>query len=508
MPSVVTYLLSALGVYWIAVFYRRWVLHARTQQFVLEQRRKAGIPDTDKRPLAVAAADAAQRRQRLFEEQMRQSEDVFGPAQPAPRPPAREKVAPRVSHKADTGVRKRAPPAHEPRKRERADSDTTSIKRNRTETQWSAPIAAYAQNRASRKRQADAQSEIHEDDQDTAPARKARRKVPDEELGEVDEDMDDIDEEMEDVSSASQPDDSDEIESMDEEDELVPGPEHGTKRAADTSNDHSPGDEWIDANGLRWCVGEDGVPRRLVTLVEMKPKYRMPRDAMHSDAKVKVPSYIEKFLSQEEYEEAKRKKQLSWQHELALSKNSAANSPLEGMSDDVEDSLASLVSRRSKATLRKGASELLYNDTVRTPHQLARSRASSIMGDDSFGASLSERSDDSRSFTSSISGKVPDMSNPSGSRRVALARSPAHSALRAPRYSGMHGTSSPLSPARGALDQAAKRKREEQLMAQIQESRKDSKGGKSASKESTASASNASLAGLSKPDANSPAPRS
>ena len=45
--SVLKGLFAALGAYWLVVFWRRWSIHARTQQFVLEQRRKAGIPDSD-----------------------------------------------------------------------------------------------------------------------------------------------------------------------------------------------------------------------------------------------------------------------------------------------------------------------------------------------------------------------------------------------------------------------------------------------------------------------------
>lgn len=460
MASVATYLLVAVGIYWTAVFWRRWTIHTRTQQFVLEQRRKAGIPDSDKRPLAVASADAAQRRQRAFEEQLRQAEDVFGPAQPAPYVPPREKPAPRHIAKAEPFTKKRTAASYEPRKRERDDNDVGPTKRNRT-------IKAYPRAQPSRKRQADAVPE--------ARSPKARRKGDDDVSFDFDE--------MADVSDSSQPEDeSVEEVSMDEDDELVPGPEHSKKRSADTSDDHHPGDEWLDANGLRWKIGDDKIPRRLVTLVEMKPKYRMPRDATHADSKARVPTYTERFLSHDEYEEAKRKKQLSWQHELALSKNSAANSPT-ASDDNVEDSLASLVSRRSKAGLRRGgANELLYSDASRTPQQVVRSRASSVAGDDSFGASLSEKSDESRSFSSSISANVTDTGNLSTSRRLSLARSPAHAALRAPRYAHAHVASpSPLSPARGSLDPAAKRRREEQIMSQIRASRESDKDKKSGS---------------------------
>ena len=62
MSSVFEYLLYAVAIYWATLLYQRWLVHSRTRRFVLDQRRKAGIPDSDHRPLAIAAADAAHRR--------------------------------------------------------------------------------------------------------------------------------------------------------------------------------------------------------------------------------------------------------------------------------------------------------------------------------------------------------------------------------------------------------------------------------------------------------------
>ncbi|WFD26905.1 hypothetical protein MNAN1_001894 [Malassezia nana] len=287
------------------------------------------------------------------------------------------------------------------------------------------------------------------------------------ESGDEDQEMD----EDEDEASESE---SDEAPSMEEEEIQETRTTHATsaKRPADTSNDHGPGDEWQDANGLRWRIGEDGIPRRAVMLVEMKLKYNMPRDTLHPDARVRVPTYVEKFLSHDEYEEAKRRKQLSWQHEAALSQ-SQSNSPQSFQSDDtVEDSLASLVARRSYAQLRsKAGRQLLFSD-VAEKGPLGRSRPASLVGDDSVSnISMSDPgADDSTSFSSSVAGDA----SLSSSRRLRLTRSPVTSPLArsasparyAPtlsqRYAHVHRPSSSiLSPSFRASSSHGPRQRDE-----------------------------------------------
>ncbi|WFD41785.1 putative protein kinase [Malassezia psittaci] len=466
MASIVTYLLSGLGVYWFAVFWQRWTLHSRTQQFILEQRRKAGIPDSDKRPLAVASIDAAKRRQKAFEDQLQRSEDVFGRTKSLPQPSLREPTKSKVPSRAPLpvsnkeSIRSKSQGTKSPgeiktssAKRGRSESDLDAAKRTRTDNVAQVPTSALADPKRSKRQQSDAHIDVAANN----PRRKARRLSP-----EVDQNTSEDDRES--MSEDSQPYDSESIESMDEEDELVAGTDSSKKRAVDTSDDHQPGDEWLDANGLRWRIGQDGVPRRLVTLVEMRPKYRMPKDAKHSDTKMKVASYVERFLSQAEYEEAKRRKLLSWQHELALANNSEASSPLASLSDEtVDDSLASLVSRRAKAGPRRNGDILLYNDVKRRPNKPARSLTSAM--DDSFNTSFSDRSDDSRSFSASISGKGLDSGVTISPRRIALTRSPANAALRAPRFSHVNASpSSPLSSSASTLDAGTKRRREQQLL--------------------------------------------
>lgn len=76
MPTLYQWALGALAVYWLTVLWRRWSTHARTERFVLEQRRKAGIPDSDRRPFAEAAADVRRRRQEELAAQLKRTEEI------------------------------------------------------------------------------------------------------------------------------------------------------------------------------------------------------------------------------------------------------------------------------------------------------------------------------------------------------------------------------------------------------------------------------------------------
>lgn len=458
------------------ILYRRWVVYSRTRHFILEQRRKAGIPDSDHRSLPEAAADAAARRQIDYEKQLQSSDDVFRPhvsrskalhSSFAPEAVFRPIPVPDVEQEAKTS---RVPPFEDP---ETFYGPTVPRRLHST------PISA------AKKRMADEISEAPEVEQrrSTVP-RRVRRKVsvevPDVHDAEEAEAMDEEDEENaseDEIESSMDEEDvsyDDDSEDMDEEEtgqvESQPA-STSMKRSADTSADHAPGDEWTDANGLRWCIGDDGIPRRAVMLIEMRPKYSMPRDTVHPDAQLRVPTYVERFLSHDEYEEAKRKKQLSWQHELSHAKGS---SPSSFQSDDVEDSLASMVARRSRGQAsRKGAHDLLFSDMIRSRRPNASNADNSpsniSMSDASF--------DDSASFSSSFRADQADLSG-----RLRLSRSTASPMRRdglpskslpllQQRYTRMYAPSPLSSPARRALDPEAKRKREERLMSRIRDER-------------------------------------
>lgn len=93
-----------------------------------------------------------------------------------------------------------------------------------------------------------------------------------------------------------------------------PGTKARGKRILDDSDDHEIGDEWTDLNGLRWRMGEDRELRREAIVVEMRFKYPdMPKDSRHPDAKIKIPVHVEKFLTEQEYDDMKSKKLLGFQ---------------------------------------------------------------------------------------------------------------------------------------------------------------------------------------------------
>lgn len=495
MPSFFECMLYALAIYWAGLFYHRWSVHARTRQFVLEQRRKAGIPDSDNRPLAVAAADVASRRQQEFERQIKETEDVFGRPNPAPMPRA---GVPKPSF--------RPAPVPQP-----SIVYSQPHGRHPSPETFYGPIHPKVQMAPARKRDADEISEMEASNDYHAVPRRVRRRVSliDDntqekpsatDVADGSEDGMEEDASLDESDSGSYEDDEvmDEVDDLEEseneensmdEDEIQQASTSQAapaKRPADTSGDHVPGDEWQDANGLRWRIGEDGIPRRAVMLVEMKLKYNMPRDTLHPDARARVPTYVEKFLSHDEYEEAKRRKQLSWQHEASHSQSHSDSPPSFQSDDTVEDSLASLVARRSYAQLRsKAGRQLLFSD-VAGSGPLGRSRPASLVGDDSMSnVSMSDHGpDDSTSFSSSMAGDGPL----SSSRRLRLARSPAASPLTrsasparyAPmlsqRYARSRGSSSSvLSPSHPALDPEVKRQRGELLLNRLRKERSESK---------------------------------
>ncbi|UZJ51743.1 hypothetical protein CBS101457_001063 [Exobasidium rhododendri] len=86
------------------------------------------------------------------------------------------------------------------------------------------------------------------------------------------------------------------------------------KRTIDDSEDREIGEEWTDLNGLKWKMGEDGQIRREAVIVEMRLKYpSMPKDSRHPDAKVQIPVHVERYLTEDEYKEARANKLLSHQ---------------------------------------------------------------------------------------------------------------------------------------------------------------------------------------------------
>lgn len=86
------------------------------------------------------------------------------------------------------------------------------------------------------------------------------------------------------------------------------------KRQADTSDDRQPGEEWTDFEGLRWRIHPDTHElQRWSDVLEWRSKYHMPRDSLHPMAKESHQVVVHKWLTRQEWEDAKAKKLLSFQ---------------------------------------------------------------------------------------------------------------------------------------------------------------------------------------------------
>ncbi|KZT12596.1 uncharacterized protein LAESUDRAFT_746145 [Laetiporus sulphureus 93-53] len=74
------------------------------------------------------------------------------------------------------------------------------------------------------------------------------------------------------------------------------------------------GEEW-DANGVRYKVGPNGQRLRQALLKRSRSRFPMPKDSQHPDRAANVDILVEKWLSEEEYQAAKERRELAWQEE-------------------------------------------------------------------------------------------------------------------------------------------------------------------------------------------------
>ncbi|KAG6830501.1 hypothetical protein H0H92_000342 [Tricholoma furcatifolium] len=91
---------------------------------------------------------------------------------------------------------------------------------------------------------------------------------------------------------------------------------------SDISMDESPssrvrprrsvGDEW-ESNGVKFKVGPNGQRLRLTLVKKERQKFSMPEDSQHPDRQANLEVYIETWLTEEEYREAKDQQLLAWQ---------------------------------------------------------------------------------------------------------------------------------------------------------------------------------------------------
>ncbi|KAG6885468.1 hypothetical protein C0993_001333 [Termitomyces sp. T159_Od127] len=103
------------------------------------------------------------------------------------------------------------------------------------------------------------------------------------------------------ATRAPQPDDRSDV-SMDES--LASSSRSRPKR--------SIGDEW-ESNGVKYKIGSNGQRLRQTLIRKERQKFPMPEDSQHPDRQANFEVYVETWLTEEEYREAKDQQLLAWQ---------------------------------------------------------------------------------------------------------------------------------------------------------------------------------------------------
>ncbi|PWZ02678.1 hypothetical protein BCV70DRAFT_196921 [Testicularia cyperi] len=152
------------------------------------------------------------------------------------------------------------------------------------------------------------------------------------------------------------------------------------KRTADTSQDRQPGDEWVDYEGLQWRIDTHTHElQRLSDVLEWRSKYKMPKDSLHPMAKERHQVVVQKWLSKEEWEDAKAKKLLGFQEAERLAEKERLDREAEEKMRRKQEILAKI--RETSSPNNRLASYLLSR---KLRHQGSQSlgSADSSMADD------------------------------------------------------------------------------------------------------------------------------
>ncbi|KAF9450942.1 hypothetical protein P691DRAFT_700256 [Macrolepiota fuliginosa MF-IS2] len=90
--------------------------------------------------------------------------------------------------------------------------------------------------------------------------------------------------------------------------------EHSTTRSQTSSGSRNRkiGEEW-NSNGIRWKLGPNGQRLRQALVKKARQKFPMPEDSQHPDREVDFEVYVEAWLSEEEYRDAKARHVLAGQ---------------------------------------------------------------------------------------------------------------------------------------------------------------------------------------------------
>lgn len=116
-------------------------------------------------------------------------------------------------------------------------------------------------------------------------------------------------------------------------------------------------DEWTDLTGTTYKY-VDGLKKRLAVVKEWRSKYNMPKDSLHPDRDIKVRVFVEKWITDDEYQDLINRYELAWQpDEDELSSV--------GENRDAHDESISQVSESNQSQASRKSSSVYY--TTRTP---------------------------------------------------------------------------------------------------------------------------------------------
>ncbi|KAG6856783.1 hypothetical protein H0H87_000751 [Tephrocybe sp. NHM501043] len=140
----------------------------------------------------------------------------------------------------------------------------------------------------------------------------------------------------------------------------------------------SIGDEW-ENNGVKYKVGPNGQRLRQTLVKKERQKFSMPEDSQHPDRQANLEVYVESWLTEEEYREAKDHQLLAWQ-------DSSNKASVEPQSPTVE-------SQHLKEELPSAGKNLLWKSTsntgTSTPRQITPPPATPQAKQHLFGSSAS-----------------------------------------------------------------------------------------------------------------------
>ncbi|KAH6914669.1 hypothetical protein BKA70DRAFT_552551 [Coprinopsis sp. MPI-PUGE-AT-0042] len=112
------------------------------------------------------------------------------------------------------------------------------------------------------------------------------------------------------------------------------------------------GEEW-ESNGIRYKIGPNGQRLRQALVKKARSKFTMPKDSNHPDRNANLEVYVETWLSEAEYKEAKDGRLLAWQEAAKYASNETENLALD--------------TSTARSTPSRPGKNLLWQSTNNTP---------------------------------------------------------------------------------------------------------------------------------------------